>query len=61
MGWVVLSDASIWGVMWAMFAVTAGSGLTVAAIAFVKRVRESDYDFAAGYNALAPALAPADR
>jgi len=54
MGWVVLNDASIFGVMWALFAVIAGSGLSVAAIAFVRRVRESDYDFAAGYNALAP-------
>ena len=54
MGWVVLSDASFWGVLWAVFAVIAGSGLSVAAIAFVRRVRESDYDFAAGYNALEP-------
>ncbi len=54
MGWVVLNDASIFGVMWALFAVTAGSSLAVAAIAFVRGVRESDYDFAAGYNALAP-------
>jgi hypothetical protein len=49
-----LNDASIFGVMWALFAVTAGLGLAVAAIAFVRRVRESDYDFTAGYNALAP-------
>ncbi|MBC7768500.1 MAG: hypothetical protein H7124_06915 [Phycisphaerales bacterium] len=54
MGWVVVNDASIFGVMWALFAVIAGSGLSVAAIALVRRVRESDYDFAAGYNALAP-------
>jgi len=54
MGWVVLNDASIFGVMWALFAVTAGSSLAVAAIAFVRGVRDSDYDFAAGYNALAP-------
>lgn len=56
MGWVVLSDAAIISVMWAMFAVASGLGLTVAAIAFIRRVRESDYDFAAGYNALAPVL-----
>lgn len=51
-----LNDAVIFSVMWAMFAVASGLGLTVAAIAFVRRVRESDYDFAAGYNALAPVL-----
>jgi hypothetical protein len=29
-------------------------GLTVAAMALVRKVREGDYDFATGYNALAP-------
>ena len=47
-------DADILGVVWAMFAVIAGLGLAIAAIALVRRVRDSDYDFAAGYNALAP-------
>ncbi len=47
-------DADLLGVVGAMFAVIAGAGLAVAAIAFVRRVDESDYDFAAGYNALAP-------
>ncbi|HYD87252.1 MAG TPA: hypothetical protein VEA80_07245 [Vitreimonas sp.] len=47
-------DADLLGVVGAMFAVIAGLGLAVAAIAFFRRVRDSDYDFAAGYNALAP-------
>jgi hypothetical protein len=50
-----LTDASFIGVVaWAIIAVVAGAGLAVAAIALVRRARESDYDFAAGYNALAP-------
>jgi hypothetical protein len=53
-GWVVMTDASLWGVAWAMFAATAGMGLTVAAIALVRSAVRADYDFAAGYNALAP-------
>jgi hypothetical protein len=56
MGWVVLTDASFLGVVWAMFAAAAGLGLAAAAIAFIKRAQDSDYDFAAGYNALAPML-----
>lgn len=56
LGWVVMTDASMWGVAWAMFAAAAGLGLAVAAITLVRRARESDYDFAAGYNALAPVL-----
>lgn len=36
-----------------MVAVIAGSGLLVAAIAFVRSVNSSDYDFDAGYNAMA--------
>lgn len=47
-------DADIFSVAGALFAVIAGLGLAVAAIALVRHVRESDYDFAAGYNALAP-------
>lgn len=49
-----LNDAGIWGVAWAMFAAVAGLGLAAAAMALIRRVDESDYDFAAGYNALAP-------
>lgn len=51
-----LTDAGFLSAVWALFAVIAGSGLTVAAIAFVRRVRDSDVDFTAGYNALAPVL-----
>jgi len=46
-------DASIWGVAWAMFAAVAGFGLAVAAIT-LRRHANDDYDFAVGYNALAP-------
>jgi hypothetical protein len=50
-----LTDASFIGVVaWAIIAVVAGAGLAVAAITLVRRARDSDYDFAAGYNALAP-------
>ena len=50
-------DASfLWGVAWAMFAAAAGTGLAAAAIALFRRADDSDYDFAAGYNALAPIL-----
>jgi hypothetical protein len=55
--WVVgLTDAEIWGVAWAMFAVAAGLGLTVAAIAFSRRVDDTFGEFEAAYNALAPQL-----
>lgn len=47
-------DADLLSVVGAMFAVIASVGLAVAAIAFVRRIHEADYDFAAGYNALAP-------
>ena len=48
-----MDDASFWGVAWAMIAATAGLALAVAAITRVRRLlAESDYDFAAGYNAL---------
>jgi hypothetical protein len=50
-----LTDASFISVVaWAIIAVVAGMGLAVAAITLVRRLREADYDFAAGYNALAP-------
>jgi hypothetical protein len=49
-----MDDAGLWGVAWAIFAAAAGMGLAVAAMALVRRVRDGDYDFAAGYNALAP-------
>ena len=47
-------DAFGWGVAWAMIAVIAGLGLAVAAITLIRRALASDYDFAAGYNALDP-------
>ena len=51
-----LADAEFWGVAWAMFAAVAGMGLTIAAIALFRRVRNTDYAFTAGYNALAPVM-----
>lgn len=53
---VLVGASFIWGVAWAMFAAAAGSGLAAAAIALLRKAEESDYDFAAGYNALAPVL-----
>ena len=52
MGWVVL-DADLLSVVGAMFAVIAGLGLAVAAMTLVRKACAGDYDFAAGYNALA--------
>jgi hypothetical protein len=50
---VVLTVASLIGVVaWAIIAVVAGMGLAVAAITLVRRARDIDYDFDAGYNAL---------
>ncbi len=49
-----MDDAFGWGVTWAIIAVTAGSGLLVAAVTLVRRALANDYDFAAGYNALEP-------
>jgi hypothetical protein len=46
------ANAELLGVAWAMFAVTAGVGLLVAAIALFRKAHDGDYDFAAGYNAL---------
>jgi len=52
-----LDDVTIfWGVIGAMFAVAAGFGLAVAAIALRHIVRATDIDFTIGYNALAPTL-----
>ena len=52
-----LIDAGFfWGVAWAMFAAAAGTGLAAAAIALFRKAEGADYDFAAGYNALAPVL-----
>jgi hypothetical protein len=54
---VVLDDAGfLWGVAWAMFAAAAGTGLAAAAIALFRKAEDGDYDFTAGYNALAPVL-----
>ncbi len=54
---MVLIDADfLWGVAWAMFAAAAGTGLAAAAIALFHKAEDADYDFAAGYNALAPVL-----
>ena len=52
-----LADAGVWGVVWAVFAVAAGLGLPVAAIAFFRRTRGDDpIEFDVGYNMLAPIL-----
>lgn len=52
-----MNDAEFWGVAWAMIAVIVGMGLTVAAIALVRRlVRVERFEFDGGYNALAPQL-----
>jgi hypothetical protein len=54
---VVVDDAGIiLSVAWAMFAAAAGIGLAAAAKALIRRAEAGDYDFAAGYNALAPVL-----
>ena len=49
-----MNGADIISVAWAMFAAAAGMGLAVAAIVLFRRTADDDYDFAAGYNALAP-------
>lgn len=51
MGGLISADLLV--VAGAIIAVIAGSGLLVAAITLVRRVRDYDYDFAAGYNAMA--------
>jgi hypothetical protein len=52
-----LIDASVWGALWAMVAVVAGSGLAAAAATLWRGRRETTaYESAGGYNALAPTL-----
>jgi hypothetical protein len=46
-------DAVVWSVAWAIVAAVTSAGLVVAARALVRRAVAGDYDFAAGYNALA--------
>lgn len=48
-----LISADLLGFAGVMIAVIAGMGLLVAARMLVRRVNEYDYDFAAGYNAMA--------
>jgi hypothetical protein len=56
-----MDDANLWSVAWAMFAVASGTGLTVAAIALVRRtVRVDFFEYEGGYNALAPVIAAKD-
>ena len=56
-----MDDASLWGVAWAIFAAAAGMGLTVAAIALVRRTVRVDFlEYEGGYNALAPMVAVRD-
>lgn len=48
-------DAEVWGVVWAVFAVIAGSGLAIAASALARHTRFIDaLEFDGGYNALGP-------
>ena len=49
----LFGGADLWGSAGAMIAVIAGTGLLVAAMTLIRRVRAYDYDFAAGYNAMA--------
>jgi len=52
-----LADAVPWGAAWAVFAVIAGVGLAVAAMALVRRlVAYEPVEFEVGYDMLAPAL-----
>ncbi len=55
-GWKLIDAGFFMSVAWAMFAAAAGTGLAAAAIALFRKAEDSDYDFAAGYNALAPVL-----
>ncbi|HRK65192.1 MAG TPA: hypothetical protein PLN53_12420 [Terricaulis sp.] len=49
-----MTDAAFWGAVWAMFAVIAGFGLAVAAIALFKRAARAWPDeYTVGYNLLA--------
>ena len=50
-----LMDVGVWSVVWALFAVIAGSGLAVAASALGRHAGFIDsLEFDGGYNALAP-------
>ena len=50
-----MTDANIMSVVWAMFAATAGFGLTVAAIAYWRRALNGYFmELDASYNALSP-------
>lgn len=52
-----LADAGFWGAAWALFAVAAGMGLTVAAKALFQRMRVDQLaECDVGYNMLAPVL-----
>jgi hypothetical protein len=47
-------DADGWSVVWAVFAVIAGSGLAIAASTLGRHLRAIDqFEFDGGYNALA--------
>ncbi len=48
-----LISADLMGLAGVMIAVIAGMGLLVAARTLVRHTRNYDYDFAAGYNAMA--------
>lgn len=52
-----MDDAGIILSVALVFAAAAGLGLAAAARALVRRAEAGDYDFTAGYNALAPVLA----
>lgn len=52
-----LDDADLLGVAWAMFAAAASLSLAAVAIAFARRDDgDTDGEYCAGYNALAPIL-----
>lgn len=53
----VLTDAAVWGVVWAMFAAAAGLSLAVAAKALWRNLRDIEaLELNGGYNALGAAL-----
>jgi hypothetical protein len=56
MGWVDLVVASIWGLLWAMFAAAAGLGLAAAATTLFRRDDADLCELGGGYNALAPVV-----
>lgn len=52
-----MDDASLWGVAWALVAVAAGVGLTVAAMSLFRgTIFVDQFEFDGGYNALAPQI-----